>query len=496
MTRDLPGGGGASGDDDARTGRPTTSTDALVTSASPLFADSTTERRIPRRWVVSWALWDWGGAAFNAVITTFVFTVYLTGSLFVDPALVAARDAETDLGGPAHAAVTAAEAPLSSGLGWGLAIAGIIVALLAPVLGQRTDGSGRRKLWLGINTGMVVLATALMFLVVGEPAYFLFGVALVAIGTVFYEIATVNYNAMLVQVSTPKTVGRVSGFGWGAGYLGGIVLLLIVYFGLVTDNADGTGGLFHASQDAGLNIRIIALIAALWTLVFSLPVLISVPEMTANARTPRVGFFASYAVLVRDIGRLWKESRNTVLFLIASALFRDGLVGVFTFGGILAQGTFGFSSGQVIIFAIAANVVAGVSTLLSGRFDDRYGPKPVIVTALVGLVVAGLAVFFLHDGGAIAFWIGGLVLCLFVGPAQSASRTFLTRVTPAGREGEVFGLYATTGRAVSFLAPLLFATFVAVGGAQYWGILGIVLVLALGLALLIPVKAPARSGSL
>ncbi|WP_081815280.1 MFS transporter [Leifsonia aquatica] len=491
MTRDLPGGGGASGDDDATTRRPTTSTDALVTSASPLFADSTTERRIPRRWVVSWALWDWGGAAFNAVITTFVFTVYLTGSLFVDPALVAARDAETDLNGPAHAAVTAAEAPLSSGLGWGLAIAGIVVALLAPVLGQRTDGSGRRKLWLGINTGIVVVMTALMFFVAGEPSYFLLGVTLVAIGTVFYEIATVNYNAMLVQVSTPKTVGRVSGFGWGAGYLGGIVLLLIVYFGLVTDNGDGTGGLFHAPEDAGLNIRIIALIAALWTLVFSLPVLIAVPEMEKNVRTPRVGFFASYAVLVRDIGRLWKESRNTVLFLIASALFRDGLVGVFTFGGILAQGTFGFSSGQVIIFAIAANVVAGVSTLLSGRFDDRYGPKPVIMTALVGLVVAGLAVFFLHDGGATAFWIGGLVLCLFVGPAQSASRTFLTRVTPAGREGEVFGLYATTGRAVSFLAPLLFATFVAVGGAQYWGILGIVLVLALGLALLIPVRSPA-----
>jgi len=490
MTRDLPGGGGASGDGDANTKRPTTSTDALLTSASPLFSDSSTERRIPRRWVVSWALWDWGGAAFNAVITTFVFTVYLTGSLFVDPALVAARDAETDLKGPAHAAVTAAEAPLSSGLGWGLAIAGIIVALLAPVLGQRTDGSGRRKLWLGINTGVVVVVTALMFLVVGEPSYFLLGVALVAIGTVFYEIATVNYNAMLVQVSTPKTVGRVSGFGWGAGYLGGIVLLLIVYFGLVTDNPDGTGGFLHASQDAGLNIRIIALIAALWTLVFSLPVLISVPEMAKNARTPRVGFFASYAVLVRDIGRLWKESRNTVLFLIASALFRDGLVGVFTFGGILAQGTFGFSSGQVIIFAIAANVVAGVSTLISGRFDDRYGPKPVIVTALVGLVVAGLAVFFLHDGGATAFWVGGLVLCLFVGPAQSASRTFLTRVTPVGREGEVFGLYATTGRAVSFLAPLLFATFVAVGGAQYWGILGIVLVLAIGLGLLIPVKAP------
>ncbi len=478
----------------AAAAHPAGSTDALVPPARPLFVESSTDRRIPRGRVVAWALWDWGGAAFNAVITTFVFTVYLTGSLFVEPSLVAARDAETNANGPAHAAVTAAEAPLSSGLGWGLAIAGIIVALLAPVLGRRTDGSGRRKLWLGINTGVVVLVTALMFFVVGAPGYFLLGVALVAIGTVFYEIATVNYNAMLVQVSTPKTVGRVSGFGWGAGYLGGIVLLLLVYVGLVTGNGDGTGGMLHVSQDAGLNIRVIALIAAAWTLVFSLPVLIAVPEITADARTPRVGFFASYGVLVRDIGRLWRETRNTVLFLIASALFRDGLVGVFTFGGILAQGTFGFSSGSVILFAIAANVVAGVSTLLSGRLDDRFGPKPVIVTSLVGLIVAGLAVFFAHDLGASAFWVGGLVLCLFVGPAQSASRTFLARVTPAGHEGEIFGLYATTGRAVSFLAPLLFATFVALGGAQYWGILGIVLVLGAGLALLIPVKSPLTRG--
>lgn len=488
--------------DDTRPGdegaaRVPANTDALVTTASPLFIDSSPDRSIPTGRVVAWALWDWGSAAFNAVITTFVFTVYLTGSLFVNPALVAARDAETDVHGPAHAAVTAAEAPLSSGLGWGLAIAGIIVALLAPVLGSRTDGSGRRKLWLAINTFVVVIITALMFFVQGSPAYFLFGVVLVAVGTVFYEFATVNYNAMLVQVSTPKTVGKVSGFGWGAGYIGGIVLLLIVYFGLVVESASapGTGGLLQVTEAGGFNIRLIALIAAVWLLIFSLPVLFAVPEIPANRRIVKVGFFQSYAVLVRDIGRLWKESRNTVLFLIASALFRDGLVGVFTFGGILAQGTFGFSSGQVIIFAIAANVVAGISTFISGRFDDRFGAKPVIVTSLAGLIIAGLAVFFAHDLGATAFWIGGLVLCLFVGPAQSASRTFLTRVTPAGREGEVFGLYATTGRAVSFLAPLLFATFVAVGGAQYWGILGIVVVLAIGLGLLIPVKAQSARAS-
>lgn len=466
------------------------STPAQIGASAVVGLDLQEGKKIPRSWVIAWAFWDWGGAAFNAVITTFVFTVYLTGSLFIDPALKAARAAEVDLKGPAHAAVTAAEAPLSSGLGFGLAIAGIVVALLAPVLGQRTDSSGRRKLWLAINTGVVVIVMALMFFVQGQSSFFLLGVALVSIGTVFFEIATVNYNAMLIQVSTPKTVGKVSGLGWGAGYLGGIVLLLIVYFGLVVEGSTpGTGGLLGVTEDNGLNIRIIAIIAALWTLLFSLPILFTVPEIPPADREVKVGFFQSYGVLFRDIATLWRESRNTVLFLISSALFRDGLVGVFTFGGILAAGTFGFSSGQVIIFAIAANVVAGVSTFIAGHFDDRFGAKPVIVVSLVGLIVAGLGVFFAHDLGSNAFWVGGLILSLFVGPAQSASRTFLARVTPAGREGQVFGLYATTGRAVSFLAPLLFASFVAFFGAQYWGILGIVIVLLAGLVLLIPVKA-------
>ncbi|MHB1171045.1 MAG: MFS transporter [Lacisediminihabitans sp.] len=497
MTDKTPSGG----NDDARPSTAATakripkvaSTGAVVTAGLDLQEG----KKFPTSHVVAWAFWDWGGAAFNAVITTFVFTVYLTGASFIDPVLRAARDAEMDLKGPAHAAVTAAEAPLSAGLGYGLAIAGLIVALIAPVLGQRSDASGRRKLWLGINTVVVVLVTALMFFVEGRPNFFLFGVILISVGTVFFEIATVNYNAMLVQVSTPKTIGKVSGLGWGAGYLGGIVLLLIVYFGLVVENSStpGVGGLLGVTETNGLNIRIIALIAAAWTLAFSLPVLFAVPEIPADDRRVRVGFFESYLVLFRSIAKLWRESRNTVLFLISSALFRDGLVGVFTFGGILAQGTFGFSSGQVIIFAIAANVVAGVSTFLSGHFDDRFGAKPVIVTSLVGLVIAGLGVFFVHDLGSGAFWIGGLVLSMFVGPAQSASRTFLARVTPAGREGEVFGLYATTGRAVSFLAPTLFALFVTIFGAQYWGILGIVIVLLAGLVLLIPVKPrPQRLG--
>ena len=260
---------------------------------------------------------------------------------------------------------------------------------------------------------------------------------------------------MLVQVSTPKSVGKVSGLGWGFGYLGGIIVLLLVYVAFIA----GDSHWFGVPEIDGLNIRIVAVACAIWTLVFSLPIFLFVPEVDEDlVRRPKVNFFRSYVVLIKDIGRLWKESRTTFWFLLASAVFRDGLAGVFTFGGVIAGLVFGFAFEDVLVFGIAANLVAGVSTILAGRLDDWLGPRAVILGSLGGLVVTGSAVFLLRDEGPTAFWVGGLVLCLFVGPAQAASRSFLARVTPAGREGEIFGLYATTGRAVSSLAPGLWTT--------------------------------------
>lgn len=434
---------------------------------------------VPRRRVAAWALWDAGSAGINAITTTFVFSRYLTSSSFQDPHVTATQGKD------------AAAALISTQFGTAGIIVGVVVALLAPALGQQSDASGRRKLWLGVNTAAVVASLVGLFFVQAQPSFLLYGLIVFGIGTIFYEIATVNYNAMLSQVSTPQNVGRVSGIGWASGYLAGIVLLLIVYVGLVTDGSDpSVAGLLHVPTADGLNFRIVELVAAAWTLIFSIPVLISVPELPKAAGAP-VGFFSAYPRLIRHIAQLWKEDRNTVIFLISSAIFRDGLTGVFTYGSIIASLTFGFSAGEVLIFGIAANVVAGVSTLLSGRLDDAIGPRRVMIISLVGLVAAGLAVFFFHNGGQAVFWIGGLFLCLFVGPAQSASRTFLTRVTPLHRQGEIFGLYATSGRAAIFLAPLAFTAFIAWFGAQYWGMLGIVLVILVGLVLLLAfVKTP------
>lgn len=442
----------------------------MTTAAPP-----TPSRRAVDRRVVAWAAWDWGTASFNAVVTTFVFTVYLTSSYFVAPGL---REGS--------AAYTRAQAGLTGGLSLGIALAGVAVALLAPAIGRLADAAGARRRWLAITTAVVVLCMVGMFFVVGAPQYFLLGVLLVAVGTVFFEIASVNYNAMLPRVASPANRGRVSAIGWASGYFGGIVLLVLVYTTLIA----GDSHLFGITEDGGLNIRVVALCCAAWMLVFAIPVLVAVPEIPAVA-AQRVGLIGAYRDVFRLIGTLWRTRRDVLGFLVASAIFRDGLTGVFTYGGIIAAQVFGFSSGEVIVFAIAANVVAGVSTFLSGRLDDVWGSKRVIVTSLCGLVVAGGVVFLLRDGGQTVFWVAGLALCLFVGPAQSSSRSLMSTYTTPDTEGELFGLYQTTGRAASFLAPAAFGLLTAVAGSTAFGMLGIVLVLLIGLLLLLPLRTRA-----
>jgi len=454
--------------------------DAVNTVGQSLMDDTP----VPKHRVRAWALWDWGSASFNAVVTTFVFSTYLASSLFFDPGILASQGEQ------------AAEAASARVVAGALTIAGVLIALLAPILGQRSDGSGRRKLWLAINTGLVVLAMAAMFFVAPVPSYIYLGAALLAAGNIFFEFASVNYNAMLVQVSTPATVGRVSGFGWGMGYVGGIVLLmllLVVFIGGVAGiGSGGLLGLPSGSDGNSLDIRIAIVVAALWFAVFALPVLIAVPEIPARVRDNRVSFFGSYVLLFRTIRLLAKKSPQVLLFLLASAVFRDGLAGVFTLGAIIAAQVFGFSFAEVLIFGVAANVVAGIGTFIGGYLDDKVGAKAIIIASLAGLVIAGSAVLFVGDAKS-GFWVAGLFLTLFVGPVQSSSRSFLARITPPGREGEIFGLYATTGRAVSFLAPGLFGLFVLVTGDTRFGIIGIVLVLLAGLLLMLPVKPrPAR----
>lgn len=463
----------ASDNDAVPTPKATANSGAVAAVGLELRADTDA----PKKQIYSWALWDWATQPFNTVILTFIFTaLYLTTEAFL-PADIAAL-AEDD---PIR---KTAEAGLASGLGLGSTIAALAILFLAPVLGQRADAAGRQKLWLGIGTGALIACMLGLWFVEPTPTLFWLGVALISAGSVFGEIAAVNSNAMLIGIANPRTVGKISGLGWGFGYIGGVVALVIVIVFYALD-------WFGISDDGGLPFRIIAVGCAVWAIVFSIPIFLNVPEPSLGRPERQVGFFTSYVLLVKDVIGLYRspETRPTFWFLLSSAVFRDGLGGIFAFGAIIAGQVFGFKFLELAIFGIAANLIAGVSTILAGRLDDRFGPKRIILFALGAMVVAGLAVFFLVDAGTVVFWIGGLILCAFVGPAQAASRSFLARVTPAGREGEIFGLYATTGRAASWMASGAWTLLIVLTGATSFGILGIILVLLIGFLLLLPVKA-------
>ena len=445
------------------------------TAALPVIGLAQNEgKTIPRGRIYSWAFWDWATQPFNTVLLTFVWVPsYLTSTFFVDPGVVGTAGEEAALG------------QLASNLGYGITIAGLLIALLAPVLGQRADRAGRQKTQLLIFTALLVISQLGMFFVQPGAEWFWIGVGLIAIGSVFGEIAGVNYNALLISVSTPKTVGKVSGLGWGFGYLGGIVALTLVV-GLIL------GGILDG--ELALTFQLVALGATVWTIVFSIPIFLKVPEPPKLATESSVGFLRSYVELARGVARLYREARNAFWFLLASAVYRDGLSAVFTFGSIIASIVFGFTFTELVILGIALNLVAGISTIFAGRLDDALGPKRVIVFAIFGLVTCTLVVFFFADLGKGLFWAAGLVLALFVGPAQAASRSFLARVTPAGREGEIFGLYATTGRAAGWMASLLWGVAIALAANQtLYGLLGIAIVLLAGGIMLLFVKAPPKT---
>jgi UMF1 family MFS transporter len=432
-------------------------------------ASETTDRSATaggRGQVLAWSLWDWGSAAYNAVILTFVFSVYLTDQV------------GDDLPGGVSA---------NSWLGYSIGAAGLLIALMAPVLGQRADAAGRRKFATGVWTALTIVTMAGLFFVADDWHYLWLGLLLLGAGSIFFELASVSYNAVLTQVSTPATIGRVSGFGWAMGYLGGIVLLLAVYLGFVV----GDGGLLGVPTENGFDIRLIALVAAAWFLVFAVPMFLVVPEVAPRAdQPPRLGVLASYKALFADLRSLYRASPHTVYFLGASALFRDGLAAIFTFGAVLAVTVYGIGAGDVLIFGVAANIVSALGALVAGRIDDRVGPKAVVVGALIGMLATGVVLLFVS--GPTMFWIFGLILTLFVGPAQSSSRTYLARLAPPGHEGQLFGLYATTGRAVSFLAPTLVGVFTTLFASDRAGMVGILLVLAIGLVALWPVRPPPR----
>jgi len=437
-------------------------------------------RTAGRAQVFAWALWDCGAVGMSAIVATFVFAVYLTSSVGVG--------------------IPGGTTP-ASWLGRAGAIAGLTVAALAPVVGVWVESPRRRRLALSLGTGLAVALTCAMFFIQDRPSYFWAGLVLLGVTAAFCDLASVPYNAMLRQLSTPQTVGRISGLGAASGYLGSVLLLLLIFAGFISGSGSGPDavrGLLRVPVADGLYVRWAMLVAAAWLAVLALPLLFATNRLPESGLDPAgleqpTSVLGGYRRLWTEISAEWRRDRNLVYFLGASALFRDGLAATFAFGAVLGVSVYGISQADVLIFGVVASVVAALGAVLGGFVDHRIGSKPVIVGSLVAIIIAGLILMALS--GPVAFWVCGLLLCLFIGPSQSSARALLLQMSKHGREGVAFGLYTMTGRAVAFLAPWLFSVFVDVFGAARAGLGGISLVLIAGTLAMLAVRVPPRDAA-
>jgi UMF1 family MFS transporter len=289
----------------------------------------------------------------------------------------------------------------------------------------------------------------------------------------------VFYNSLLPAIATPEKIGRISGYGWGLGYIGGLAALVVALVGFVQPETPW----FGMSREAGFNIRATNLMVAVWFLLFSLPFFLVVREER------RPGARTTPGEAIRELRRTFHEVRRfreSAKFLLARLIYNDGLVTIFAFGGIYAAGTFGFSFTEILIFGIVINVAAGLGALSFGFIDDLIGGKNTVMVSVVALGVAtGLAAWAPSREW---LWVAGIMIGIFAGPNQSASRSLMGRFVPAGRQAEFFGFFAFSGKFTAFLGPLFLGLATQWFDSQRWGVATVLLFFVVGGLLLISVN--------
>lgn len=414
-----------------------------------------------RRSVIAWCLYDWGNSAFSTVIVTFVFSVYFARGIIGD------------------------ETQGSALWSYAIAASGFLVALLSPFLGAVADHYGARKTWLAVSGLVCVAATAgLWFAVPGlSDMGIILVLLLVVIANAGFEISLVFANAMLPHIVPRAMAGRISGLAWGAGYMGGLACLALTLFGFI-----GLGDMppwLSLPREHSEHIRASVLLTALWYLVFMLPLLLFTHDGKRTGLRLRQALVRGWGQLA-NTARQAREHANLARFLIASALYRDGLNTLFAVGGLYAAGTFGMDFQEILLFGIGLNVTAGLGALAFAFIDDMIGSKKTVMIALVALVLLGGAIVMIHD--KTVFMALALTLGIFIGPAQAASRTLAARLTPPDMAGQTYGLYAFTGKSIAFLGPLAFGAATSFFDSQRAGLVTILLFWLAGMALLAKVK--------
>ena len=388
----------------------------------PEAASTTRPEHDKPKVIWSWAMYDWANSAFTTLVVTFIYSTYY-GKVFWPTEEI--------------------------GTNWwarAVALSSIVVALLSPIVGAMADRGGTRKLFMGIALAVCVGATSVLAFISPAMANGAFiALAVFVVADIAYETGNVFYNAFLTNIASPPRIGRVSGYGWALGYVGGIVCMGIALVAFVP-----TVPWFGMTTEAGWNIRATNLLVAGWFVLFALPMFLFVPERRTHA--PRISVKASFAQL-GETARKMRRYGELVKFLVARLFFNDGLVTVFSFGGIYAQAVFGMNISEVIFLGLVLNITSGIGAFFFGFVDDRLGGKTTIQITIVGLIVATAMAVWAPT--RFWFWVAGCLVGIFVGPNQSASRSLMGRFVPAKHESEFFGFFAFSGKATAFAGPLL-----------------------------------------
>lgn len=427
----------------------------------------------------AWALYEWAQQPYWALIATFIFTPYFAAGFVGD----AARG--------------------QSLLGYAGAVSGLAIAILSPVVGASVDTRRNPRAWLvGLAFPLVIASTALWLAVPGETARIPLILACLTVAGVAAELGVTVMNALLPVVAKPGQVGRLSGTAWALAYVGALTSLFIVLFCFSLPKVPMLG-LSKALHEPD---RIVGPMVAVWFLVFAWPLMLIAPRPPENGGT-------------RPLVQLWETLRSLpgrphmLRFLVGRMLLGDGISSFIAFGGVLAAGLFGWSTTQLGLYAILLSVAAGIGTFIGGRVDQRIGSKRTVLLAtgviLFGATGVGLVgkdtLFFLipvapaQPGGVLfasaperMFLAFSLFVGLTFGPAQSSLRAWMAELAPAGETGRWFGLYALSGKATAFMAPLVIAVGTRLVGDQRIAVVVSALFMALGAAVLAgaPRKAP------
>ena len=375
----------------------------------------------------------------------------------------------------------------------GITITAIIVALLSPIMGAIADRGGYRKLYLIFWTWVSIIgALILWFPVEGQVV---FALTAFIIGNVGFEMGGVFCNAFLPEITTKKNIGRVSGYGWSFGYVGGLVALAIALLLFVNPDIP----IFNLDKTTHEHIRATNIMVAIWFAIFSIPTFLYVNQEKRPKQKIKPMIIESI-IQVRNTFRNVRQYKEMTKFLIARLIYNDGLITVFAFGGIYAAGTFGFSFQDILIFGIVLNVAAGLGAFMMGFLDDMIGGKSTIQISNVGLIIACIIAVSAPDRdlfnitlpiigsmlitGKSMFWLSGILIGIFSGPNQSASRSLMARFVPKDRENEFFGFFAFSGKATAFMGPFLLGVLTQIFESQRYGIAVVILFLIVGFILL------------